>query len=380
MALVYLDSAATSLWRPVAVAEAVSRSVMLHAGYGRNQSSSADAAAGEIYSCRCAAAEMFNVGDPADVVFCLNATHALNTAIFGLFVPGRPCVISGYEHNAVVRPLGELERRGATEVFAAESALFDKEDAVRAFERMTAEKKPGLVVCTMVGNVFGNVMPVEEIGRICRKYGARFVVDASQAAGTIPVDVKACLADAVCMPGHKGLMGPTGTGLLLLGKNRPEPFLFGGTGTASEEAGQPETSPERYESGTLNVCGICGLGAALKYVREKGGRLHERKKALCEIFASRLEREGFRIFAPGDGFEAGLFSFDAGFDSETAAGMLASRGIAVRGGLHCAPLAHRSAGTLERGTVRISPNPDIGKRTAVRAAETIAGALSAARG
>ncbi len=380
MSLVYLDSAATSLWRPMCVAEAVSRSVILHAGYGRSQSRASDAAAGEVYSCREALARMFGLADPADVVFCMNATHALNTAIFGLYVPGKASVISGYEHNAVRRPVYELSRRGETEVCIAQSKLFDRADAVSAFEAAISEKKPGLVVCTAVGNVFGNIMPVKEIGEICRRFGAAFVVDASQGAGIIPLDMGEIGADAMCMPGHKGLLGPTGTGVLLLGRKSPRPLLFGGTGIASEDVAQPETAPEKFESGTINVCGICGLGAAVKYLAQNGQRLHSRKCRSCETMANILSNSGFRVFGPEEGCETGMFSFDPGFDSEIAAGMLASRGIAVRGGLHCAPLAHRSAGTLERGTVRISPQGNMGSHWARKAGADIVKILSCGKG
>ena len=375
MSLVYLDCAATSLWRPICVAEAVSRSIILHAGYGRNRSPSSDAASGEVFMCREALARMFNVKDPSNIVFCYNATHALNTAIFGLVQKGRSCVISGYEHNAVRRPLCELARREETETVIAQSSLFDEKDCIRAFEEAIEKSTPGLVVCTAVGNVFGNIMPVEEIGKLCRAKGAAFVVDASQGAGVIPLDAEKIGADAICMPGHKGLLGPTGTGVMILGKRNFAPFVFGGTGMSSEDEGQPETSPERFESGTLNVCGICGLGAAVRYIEENGKAIHAKKQALCEIIADVLAQRGFHVFASNGDFETCMFSFDAGFDSEIAAEMLASRRIVVRGGLHCAPLAHISAGTFERGTVRVSPQADLNRRTAKKTAQIIADVL-----
>lgn len=379
MAKVYLDSAATSLWRPTCVAEAVARSVMIHAGYGRNRSAPSDAAAGEIFAAREAAARLFGARDASCIVFCLNATHALNTAIFGLYRPGRPCLISAYEHNAVRRPIAELERRGETELAVAESPLFDREGAYAAFAREIENKKPGLVVCTSVGNVFGNIMPIARIGELCKKSGAAFVVDASQGAGILPLDMEKIGADAMCMPGHKGLLGPAGTGIMVLGSSCPRPFLFGGTGIASEEAGMPEAPPERYEGGTLNVCGICGLGEALRYLELHGDAIHRKKQALCRAFAETLAGAGYRVFGPEENGATGLFSFDPGFDSEVAAELLADAGITVRGGLHCAPLAHRAAGTFDRGTVRISPQPNLGMRTAKKAAENIVRVLDKAR-
>ena len=379
MALVYLDSAATSLWRPMCVAEAVSRSVILHAGYGRTRSGASDAAAGEIFSCRERLARMFNVSDPGNIVFCMNATHALNTAIFGLYSKGRPCVISGYEHNAVRRPICELAKRGETELTVAQSRMFDREDCLRSFKNAISEKRPGLVVCSAVGNVFGNILPVEEIGQMCRESGAAFVVDASQAAGVIELDAEKIGADALCMPGHKGLLGPTGTGVMILGKKSPVPFVFGGTGVESESEGQPDLPPERYESGTVNVCGICGLGAAVKYLEENGKALHEKKRCLCREFWEELVSRGFKVFGPEENCETCMFSFDPGFDSEIAAEMLSNRGIVVRGGLHCSPLAHISAGTFERGTVRISPQANLGRKTARKTARYIAEVLSGGR-
>ncbi|MBR4941652.1 MAG: aminotransferase class V-fold PLP-dependent enzyme, partial [Clostridia bacterium] len=203
-----------------------------------------------------------------------------------------------------------------------------------------------------------------------------FIVDASQGAGIIPLDMQKIGADAMCMPGHKGLMGPVGTGVMILGRRKPRPFLFGGTGIASEEAGQPETSPERYESGTLNICGISGLAAALEYIGRNWDHLHGRKRQLCEIISDIIGAGGMRVFGPEKNFESGIFSFDPGFDSEIAAGMLGSRGIAVRGGLHCSPLAHRSAGTAERGTVRISPQSNLSFRCARKTAEHIVKVLA----
>ena len=284
----------------------------------------------------------------------MNATHALNTAIFGLAEKGKRAVISGYEHNAVLRPLRELERRGDVTVDVAASANGSREEAVAAFDRLL-DGSCGLCVCTMVSNVFGTVLPVGEIGLLCRSRGIPFVVDASQAAGTIEVNAEQLNADVICVPGHKGLLGPTGTGMMLLCSDHlPRPLLYGGTGGHSADPAMPGEPPERYESGTLNVAGICGLGAGIRFVgsHQPWIRLHE------SSLSSYLRGEAAkmpRVTVYPSSAECGLFSLSVdGADSESVAAKLAARMIAVRGGLHCAPLAHQTAGTANGGTVRVS--------------------------
>jgi selenocysteine lyase/cysteine desulfurase len=360
--MIYLDSAATSLIRPKSVYSAVMKSLRDHAGYARSGHRAALSAGKEIYSCRCAAAELFNLDKPENVVFCQNATHALNTAIFGLYKNDTAAVISGYEHNAVLRPLCELERQGKIEIVKAQSPLFDGDAAVKAFEQAFEAldkrgKKCGLCVCTMVSNVFGFILPVDRIGRLCADRGTSFIVDASQAAGSVEVDVKKIGADVICAPGHKGLLGPPGTGLMLLCSGRlPKPYMFGGTGSDSKNVFQPEFAPERYESGTQNIAGICGLGAGIAHVMENREKILRHERMICGILLDGLtEISGVKVFGL-HGNQAGLLSFCVdGTDSEYIAEKLAEKNIAVRGGLHCAPLAHETAGTLEQGTVRLSP-------------------------
>lgn len=371
--LIYLDSAATSYFRPPEVWEAVRRSMQLHAGYGRSGHRAAAMAEAAVYDCRCAAASFFHLPGPERVVFTWNATHALNTAIFGLAEKGKRVVLSGYEHNAVLRPLRELERRGDVTVDVAASPLDNPEDAVAAFDSRL-DDSCGLCVCTMVSNVFGTVLPVGEIGRLCRSRGIPFVVDASQAAGTIDVDAEKLDADVICVPGHKGLLGPTGTGMMLLCSDRyPRPMQFGGTGGRSADPAMPEEPPERYESGTLNVAGICGLGAGIRFVsaHQPWIRLHE--SALAAYLRGELaELPGVTVYPSSA--ECGLFSFSVDCaDSETVAADLAARNIAVRGGLHCAPLAHQTAGTMNGGTVRVS----FGFRNSRRECDRFLYALSA---
>ena len=354
--MIYFDSAATSFQRPPAVKRAFYESIGPHAGYGRSGHAAAERAAEAVYDCRLAAAELFGLSAPERVVFCQNATQALNTAIFGLPLAKKRAVISGYEHNAVYRPLIERGDRDGTELTVAQSGLFDEAGALDAFDR-ALDETCGLCVCTMVSNVFGNLLPVEQIGRMCRERGILFVVDASQAAGSLEVDARRLSADIICVPGHKGLLGPVGTGMMLLCTEVvPEPLLFGGTGGESESPRQPLLPPERYESGTQNIAGICGLREGIRHILRNREAIRRREAGLIAYLKNELLRiNGVTVYGGLNAACGSLFSFNAeGIDCETVAAKLAERDVAVRAGLHCAPLAHRSAGTERSGTVRVS--------------------------
>ena len=211
-------------------------------------------------------------------------------------------------------------------------------------------------VFTHVSNVFGYILPIEEMAAMCRSRGIPFILDAAQSAGTLPVSLKALGADFIAVPGHKGLLGPQGTGMLLCGRN-PAPLLMGGTGSESIRQEMPDFLPDRVEAGTVNVPGIAGLGAGLRYLKRVGiETIHRREQQQAKRCAEGLKKLGLRAFT-GE-HQAGTVSFVPGGDCEDAAAVLARQGIAVRAGLHCAPLAHESAGTLETGTVRVSFGPD----------------------
>ena len=350
--MIYLDSAATTLQKPPAVARAMARAVNHLATPGRGGHAPAMAAAETAFACRQAAAELFHLENPEQVVFTFNATHGLNIAIRSLLEPGDAVVISGYEHNAVTRPLRAL----GAEVRVAEASLFDREAQLAAFERQL-DGDVKAVLCTHVSNVFGFVLPVGEIAALCRARGIPFVLDASQSAGCLPVRMGELGAAFIAMPGHKGLYGPQGTGLLLCGAET-KPLLQGGTGSASALQEMPEFLPDRLEAGTHNMPGIAGLLEGLRYVRSLGTEhilAHERR--LLRPAGEALARiPGITVFqAEETAAQAGVLSLRIdGMDCEAAGEALGRRGIAVRAGLHCAPLAHRSAGTLETGTVRVS--------------------------
>ena len=350
--MIYLDSAATSLIKPASVGRAVLRAMRTMASPGRGGHAPAMLAAETVYACREAAALLFHVPDPSRVVFTLNATHALNIAIRSLVRPGARVLISGFEHNAVTRPLCAL----GAELRVAGRRLFDPADTLRAWR----EALPGAeaAVCTMVSNVFGYVLPIAEIAALCRAAGVKLIVDASQAAGVLPVDFESLGAAFVAMPGHKGLLGPQGTGLLLCGEDGV-PLLLGGSGSESRLQTMPEALPEHLEAGTHNVAGIAGLLEGIRYVTETGSEeILARETLLLRRAVGCLTGGGLELFTGPEGTQCGVLSLRCPrMDCEELAAGLARRGICVRAGLHCAPTAHESAGTLETGTLRLSFSP-----------------------
>ena len=300
-----------------------------------------------VWRTRSLAARYFEM-EPEQVCFTANATEALNIALRSLIRPGDRVVISGLEHNAVTRTLAGL----GAEALAVRAPLFDRDAWLEAFDRALT---PGTraAVCLQVSNVFGAVLPVGEIGALCRERGVPFVVDASQSAGLLPVRPNDWGAAFTAMPGHKGLLGPQGTGLLLC-RRTPLPLRFGGTGSRSLDQTMPEELPDRLEAGTLNVPGIAGLGAALRWLsRQDPAAAAAREGRLLTAAAGGLRALGAETFTGPD--QAGVLSFRIpGRDCEEIAAAFARAGIALRAGLHCAPLAHRTAGTLPEGTIRLS--------------------------
>ena len=344
--MIYLDNGATSLHKPEAVRRAMLWAMEHCANPGRGGHKAAMEAARVVYQTRGLAAELFHC-KPEQVVFTSNCTHGLNMALRSLIHPGMRVVISGFEHNAVTRTLHAIGAR----ITVAGRRLFDWEDTLRHF-RKALEDGAEAAVFTHASNVFGYVLPVAELAAMCRAFGIPFVIDAAQSAGTQNIDLKALGADYIAMPGHKGLLGPQGTGILLC-RDSVEPLLCGGTGSQSKLQSMPEELPDRGEAGTLNVPGIAGLGAGLQYLLREGvDTIAQREHRHAERCARVLGQMGYKVFS-GD-HQCGTVSFVPEGDCEELAQRLADRGVAVRAGLHCAPLAHESAGTLASGTVRIS--------------------------
>lgn len=353
--MIYLDSGATTMEKPPAVAQAMARAVGEMSSPGRGNYPASQRAAQTAFACREAAAELFGVPSPEQVVFTGNATHGLNIAIRTLVRPGSRVAVSGYEHNAVTRVLHSI--RGV-EILVVDAPLFRPEEMLEGF-RGALRRGVDTVICNHVSNVFGCVQPVEELAELCRRNHTPLIVDASQSAGILPVSLEQWGAAFVAMPGHKGLYGPQGMGLLLCGQEA-RPLLFGGTGSASRMQTMPTDLPDRLEAGTHNMPGIAGLLEGIRFVSRTGTE----RIARWERMLARRAAEGLRrmpeveIFADEKGTaQSGVLSFRVkGMDCEQIGEELARREIAVRAGLHCAPLAHRTAGTLETGTVRLSPS------------------------
>ena len=352
--MIYLDHGATAFPKAPGVAAAMFEAMGRCANPGRGGYRAAMAAAEEVYACRELAGKFFHC-QPEQVVFTANCTQGLNMAIRTLVRPGDPVLISGFEHNAVTRPLHGLGAR----VTVAGRKLFDWEDTLQSWEA-GLKTGPVAAVFTHVSNVFGYILPVERMAALCRQYGVPFVVDGAQSAGMLPLDLQALGAAFLAVPGHKGLLGPMGTGMLLCGR-LPEPLLMGGTGSESREQAMPDFLPDRGEAGTLNVPGIAGLAAGMRYVNQLGiPKIFRRQCRQRELCGQALRELGMEVFT-GE-HQSGTLSFLPGMDPQKAANVLEKRGIGVRAGLHCAPLAHESAGTLATGTVRLSFGHDASER------------------
>ena len=343
--MIYLDNGATSFPKPQEVSQAVARAMEQGANPGRGGYGAAMEAGNLVLNCREAAGRLFHC-KPEQVVLTANCTQGLNIAIGSLIKEGDRVLISGFEHNAVVRPL--YARKADLRI--AGRRLFQWEEILESFRR---ELRRGVdaAVFTYVSNVFGYILPVEKLAALCREAGVPFILDAAQAAGSLKVSMELG-ADFIAMPGHKGLLGPQGTGLLLCGQPG-KPLLYGGTGSQSRSHEMPQDLPERLEPGTLNVPGAAGLAAGISIVERKGtDAIFRREHTQAEKLSRDLRDLGFRVFA-GE-HQAGTVSFQGRRDCEEIAAYLGKRGIAVRAGLHCAPLAHESAGTIAQGTVRVS--------------------------
>ena len=354
--MIYLDSAATTLQKPAEVATAVARAVGQVASSGRGGYTSSARAGDICFQCREEVASLFHVPEIDHVVFTFNATHGLNIAIKSLVHVGDTVLISGWEHNAVTRPLYGIE---GVIVKVATGTLFDREEAIISFETQLTEDV-NVVIINHTSNVFGFILPIEEIADICRRRNVPFIIDASQSAGCQHLDFEALGANFIAMPGHKGLFGPQGTGILLC-SDVPCTLIEGGTGSESLRQEMPDFLPDRLEAGTQNVHGIAGLLEGVRYVRRHGVEyISAHERGLIRRLGKALgQMDEVEIFLSSDPrYQSGVLSFRVnGWDCETLNGLLDQQGIALRAGLHCSPLAHSSGGTLETGTLRASVSP-----------------------
>lgn len=356
--MIYFDNGATTFPKPPPVINAMA-AAMRNAGAnpGRGGHKLSLKASELIYNCRVTAARLFGAGSPENIIFTDNCTTALNTVIHGLLRGGGHAVISSLEHNAVARPLTHLKKYGVS-FSVAEVFEGDDERTLNSF-RNSIRSDTKLAVCTAASNVFGIRLPVERIAAMCRIYNIPFCVDAAQTAGVVPVNMTESGIDFLCAAGHKGLYGPMGTGILAVNsKILPDSLTQGGTGSLSADLEQPEALPDRYESGTPNLPGIAGLNAGMRFVAARGEQRimkYELEKAQ-RLYDRLSENPAVELYTarPEENHHVPVISFNLrGMDSESVARLLDERfGIAVRAGLHCAPLAHRAFGTESGGTVR----------------------------
>lgn len=350
--MIYLDNAATTYPKPPSVIKAVTDALHRFGNPGRGGHTPAMAAAEELYLTRKTAAKMFGAS-PERVIFTSGATHSLNIAINAAGYRDGAILISSMEHNAVLRPASALGKD--VRVFDACPSLWGDERTVSILSSIDAlAKGASALVCTAASNICGLTMPIREIGKYCRDHGILYVVDGAQAGGIYDIDVKRDLIDVLCLPSHKGLYGPMGAGMMILGENNVSlpPLMYGGSGTASRELGMPDFPPERFEAGTLPVPAVAGLRRGMEFVSKitaKVIREHEQKLALK--LTKKLTSLGIKVYLPDHIGSCVLFDIPERLPEEVALA-LDKYGICTRAGLHCAPLAHRTLGS--DGAVRVS--------------------------
>lgn len=356
--MIYLDNAATTYPKPEQVYNSIMDCMKNYcANPGRAGHKMAMKAGRGIYDARENIARLFNIENPMNIVFTNNATDSLNLAIKGVVKEGDHIITTSMEHNSVIRPIKTLEAKGITNTIVQcnKEGFLDIQDIKNAIKPNTK-----LIVTTHASNVVGTIVDIKGVGQIAKENNILYLVDASQTAGVYNIDVKEMNIDMMAAPGHKCLLGPQGTGILYIKEGLKVDILKeGGTGSKSEDLFQPEIVPDRYESGTHNTPGIVGLNEGVKFIFEKGIeniRLHE--ESLCQYMLDRLEEvDNIIIYGPKDSTKrAAVISINIGnMDSGEITFILDSEyNIATRSGIHCAPLAHKTLGTLEQGAVRFS--------------------------
>jgi len=359
--MIYFDNAATTWPKPPEVKEAMVRFMdEIGANPGRSGHLLSIEAARILYEARETLSKLFNVKDPSRIIFTLNATESINLALKGLLRSGDHVLTSSMEHNSVMRPLRDLEKRGVelTLVPCSSKGELDPEDMKKRIQPNTK-----IIVLNHASNVTGTILPVREVGKIARNHQILFLVDAAQTAGAYPIDMENDKIDLLAFTGHKSLYGPQGTGGLVIGGNVNiqdlTPLKQGGTGSRSEFEEQPDFLPDRYESGTPNAVGIAGLLAGVQSVLKRGvSQIHQGEIALIENLVRGLEEiPSVKIYGPPKGRDrmATLsFNISSLSPSDVASRLENGFGILCRPGLHCAPSAHRTLGTFPEGTVRLS--------------------------
>ena len=356
--MIYLDNAATTFPKPEAVYNAMMDCMKNYcANPGRAGHKLAMKAAREIYDTRENIAKLFNIDNPMNIVFTNNATDSLNLAIKGVVNKGDHIITTSMEHNSVIRPIKALEKVGVenTIVQCDDQGFLNIDDLEKSIKPNTK-----LIVTTHASNVCGTLIDIKSISEIANKHNILYLIDASQTVGVYDIDLKDIKADMLAAPGHKGLLGPQGTGILYIREGLNIGILKeGGTGSRSEDLFQPDLLPDKYESGTHNTPGIVGLNEGVKFIFKEGiDKIKEHEEELCKYMLERLEEvPNIKIYGPKDANKrASVISINIGnMDSGEITFLLDSEyNIATRSGIHCAPLAHKTLGTLEQGAVRFS--------------------------
>ena len=353
--LINFDNAATTGRKPPTVVAAAKNALLnLSANPGRGGHALSLKAGEAVYSAREKIAGFFGAPGGENVIFTANCTAAINYVLKGFLKQGDHVIISDLEHNAVTRPLHKI----GIEKSVAEVSLLSDEETVENFEALIRENTK-MIFCTAASNVCGRALPIEALGKLCKKRGIAFGIDAAQAAGIVPIDMKKQEIDFLCIAPHKGLYAPMGLGVLIARRDIGDTLMEGGTGTNSSSLNQPESMPERYESGTVNLPAIMGTAAGIDFVKGNMVRNYKNEMRLIRYIYGELEKmPHIKLYTPymADRMYLPVLSFGVkGASSEEVAEYLNSHGIAVRAGLHCAPLAHRKLKTEKTGTVRVAP-------------------------
>lgn len=373
--MIYLDNAATSLFRGGQVGEAVNKALGSYGSPGRGSHKPALDAARGIYEARRLTARLFHAESPSRIAFCLNATEALNIAVQTMLEPGCHVLSTQCEHNSVLRPLYMMRERGVeSDLLPADGyGRLDYRDFARLLKPNTRA-----VIITHVSNVTGNITDLAFAADFARSHGLLLIVDAAQSAGHLPIDVQGMGIDVLCFSGHKGLQGPQGTGGIYIREGiNPRPFKAGGTGVQSFLEQQPPEMPTVLEAGTPNGHGLAGMGRGVEYILRRGvDSIHAHEQKLMEIFTGKLRYlPNIRFYGDPDLTKRSsivALNID-GLDSGTASDLLWNEfAVCVRGGVHCAPLMHRALGTAEQGAVRFSFGPENDEEDALAAAEAVA--------
>lgn len=354
--IIYLDNAATSYPKPKNVIKAVNESLFRCGNPGRSGHELSLYSAKAVYGCREAICSFFGFNYPENIVFTYNTTYALNLAIKGLVSNGDEIIISNLEHNSVLRPVNELTNENREITFKLFDALGKDDEVIRGFESALSPKTK-IAVITMCSNVTGKILPYKRIGEICKKRDIKLILDAAQCAGLIPIDLSSFYFSAICFAGHKSLYGIMGTGFCVFSHEvNPKSIIQGGNGVESASVMQSDFLPEKLESGTVGVPGIIALHEGIRHIASVGlSHIGEKCSYLeSRISSALMQTQGITLYGRcKNKVSTVLFNVD-GLPSESAAALLAQKGICVRAGLHCAPLCHKALGTIDTGAVRVS--------------------------